>query len=202
MTDELKQDETELQVEEEIVLDTENDKGGEDKEEKVEATEETKKVVEDEFDDSKIDPEVRSTQVPSKTAEDDLDMDEEEKAKFEKIVQKQVGAKLTEMENKMEIASFVGAKPEYAKYKDSMLKYMNHPAYSNVPVQNIAAIVASKDMQKIGAAKEREAQRTVAETKSPGSNFRKPTTAKTDWLTASKEEFEAQKSAVLGRPIR
>lgn len=198
MPDEIKPNDTELPVEDpKIEVEVDNDKGGEDEEKEVEVTPEKEKVVDDEFDDSKIDPEVRSTTTPAKEGEEDLDMDEEEKARVEKIVQKQVGTKLTEMENKMEVAGFIGAKPEYAKYKDAMLKYMNHPAYSNVPVQNIAAIVASKDMQKLGAAKEREAQRIVAETKSPGSNFRKPTTEKIDWMTASKEEVEAKKRAIL-----
>ena len=200
MAEEIKVDETkEVKIEEtkEEVVD---DKGGEDKEEK--DTGEKKEVGDDEVvDESKLEPETRTkAEIKKDEAEEEDETDPDDKARIEKIVEKKVGSKMTEIENKMEVQSFISVKPEYAKYQNVILKYMNHPAYANIPVYNIAAIVASKDAQKIGAAKEREAQRIVAETKSPGTTIRKTTGETTDWSKASKEEFELQKAKVLGHP--
>jgi len=159
---------------------------------------EKKEEGDDEIDLEKITPEVRR-QREEKKEEEEEDIDEEDNKRITKIVNKQVGAKLSEIENKTEVQAFIAAKPEFAKYQGVILKYMSHPDYANIPVHNIAAIVASKDMMKIGAAKEREAQKKVAETKTPGTTVRKESGGKKDWHTASKEDFEAQKAKVLGR---
>jgi hypothetical protein len=76
---------------------------------------------------------------------------------------------------------------------------MKHPAYKNIPVKNIAAIVAARDLQKIGAMKEREAQRKANETRGGGSSARPTPGAGKDWHRAPKAEVEAKKAEVLGR---
>lgn len=163
-----------------------------------EVEEETPKEEEEDIDLEKITPEVRrQREVEAKEEEEDID--DEDKKRISKIVQKEVGGKLVEIENKAEVQAFVASKPEFAKYQGVILKYMAHPDYANIPVHNIAAIVASKDMMKIGAAKEREAQQKVASTKSPGNSVRKLEGGAKDWHSASKEDFEAQKAKVLGR---
>lgn len=167
--------------------------------------EETQETVEetveqdDTFDESLIDPDVRDYKPPVETDESDDELDEEEKVKFNKFVDKSVGSKVEQIQREMKVAAFFSENKEFSKYKSATEKYLSHPTYKNLPIQNIVAIVAAKDMQKIGAAKEREAQRKVAETKSAGSSVRKTSTESFNWATASKEEFEAQKAKVLGR---
>ena len=174
-----------------------DDETGENQEEEGKGKKE--EVIDDEIDLDKITPEVRRARDEKKEESEDEEVDEEDSKRISKIVDKQVGTKMTEIENKMEVQAFVVVKPEFAKYQGVILKYMNHPDYANIPVHNIAAIVASKDLLKIGAAKEREAQKKVLETNSPGQTVRKTTGGQKDWHSASKEDFEAQKARVLGR---
>lgn len=190
-----KQDTEIIEEKEEEVID--NDETGEDQEEEDKGEE--KETEDEEIDLDKITPETRRQREEKKEEEDEDEIDPEDNKRISKIVDKQVGSKMVEIENKMEVQAFVAAKPEFAKYQGVILKYMNHPDYANIPVHNIAAIVASRDLIKIGAAKEREAQKKVNETKSPGQTVRKPTGTQKDWHTASKEDFEAQKAKVLGR---
>jgi len=106
---------------------------------------------------------------------------------------------LQRVKDEQEVDSFLRAKPEFGKYRDVMIKYVGHPAYANIPVHNIAAIVASKDLQKLGAVKEREAQKKVNETKETGNQVRKQTGGAVDWKSVSRTEFEEQKAKVLGQ---
>lgn len=191
-----KQDDEIITKEEEKEEEIVDDETGEDKEEEDKGKKE--EDGDEEIDLDKITPETRRQREERKEEEED-DVDEEDSKRISKIVDKQVGSKMTEIENKMEVQAFVAVKPEFAKYQGVILKYMNHPDYANIPVHNIAAIVALRDLIKIGAAKEREAQKKVNETKSPGQTVRKPTGGQKDWHTAPKEEFEAQKAKVLGR---
>jgi len=141
--------------------------------------------ADDTFDESMIDPEVRDYTPPKKEEEDEFeDLDETESARIEKVVEGKI-------RREMEVERYFNENPEFKKYRGAVGKYLAHPNYANLPVHNVAAIVASKDMQKIGAAKEREAQKRVAETKNPGTSVRKTEASKTDWRTAPKDEFEA-----------
>lgn len=176
---------------------TVDDKNWEDQEEEDKGKKDEEEDVE--IDLEKITPETRRQRQEEKKDEEEEEIDPDDEKRINKIVDKKYGSKLTEIENKSEVQAFINSKPEFAKYEGVILKYMSHPDYSNIPVHNIAAIVASKDLIKIGAAKEREAQKKVAETKSPGTTVRKVDGGAKDWHTASKEDFEAQKAKVLGR---
>jgi hypothetical protein len=103
------------------------------------------------------------------------------------------------IKDRQEVDALISSSPEYSPYKESILKYAAHPAYKNVPIKFIASALAAKDLQKVGAQKEREARKQTEETKGDGTQFRKPSEGKTDWRTVSKEDFEAQKAKVLGR---
>lgn len=170
-------------------------------EQKEVTTEDTPEEKEEEvtIDLEKITPEVRRQREEEKKEEEEEEIDYDDQKRISKIVQREVGSKLVEMENKSEVQAFVASKPEFAKYQGVILKYMAHPDYANIPVHNIAAIVASKDLMKIGAAKEREAQDKVNKTKDSGTTVRKLESQSKDWHTASKEDFEAQRNKVLGR---
>jgi len=160
------------------------------------------------LEEEETEPEVRGETKKKEEEADEEDQEEDEispedEKTIGKIVDKRVGDKLSQIQkiqDESEVDAFIRAKPEYGKYRNSMLKYMSHEAYKNIPVHNIAAIVSARDLQKIGAQKEREAQRKANETKGGGSTVRKPGGA-VDWRTAPKEEFEAQKAKVLGQQV-
>jgi hypothetical protein len=154
----------------------------------------------------KIEPEVRGTgpeptPEPKKEEGEDEEVLPEDKKVISRVVSEALSPlqkQLQEQADQAELTNFVTENPEYAKYKQSITVYMKHPAYRNIPVKNIAAIVASKDLQKIGAQKEREAQAAANATKGGGSSARVAPGGK-DWTKASKEEFEAKRAEVFGR---
>jgi hypothetical protein len=158
---------------------------------------------------SKVEPETRSPAQIKKdekeeeeTEDEDNEVTPEDEKAISKIVDKKVGdklKKLEEMENKSEVDSFIVVKPEFGKYREVALKYMNHPAYANIPIHNIMAIVASKDLQKLGAEKEREAQKKAKDTQGGGSSVREPAKGTVDWSKATKEQLHAKQAEVMGQ---
>lgn len=190
MTDEIKNDDVE-KVETEEVEEVE--------EEVEEKEEETPEEEEEEIDVEKYNPEVRKEKKEKDLPVDDDEIDPDDQKRISKVVDEKIGSTVRELENKIEVSNFLRSKPEFVKYEQVMLKYMSHPDYANIPVHNIAAIVSSKDMMKIGAAKERAAQKTVEETKNPGTAVRKVEADVKDWYNASKEDFEAQKAKIFNR---
>jgi len=141
---------------------------------------------------------------PDDTKPDDEEVDPDDEKTIGKVVDKklkEVNQKLEEVQrlrDEAEVTSFIQAKPEFGKYRGAMLKYLSHPAYKNIPVHTIATIVAAKDLEKIGAEKEREAQRKAADTKEKGTTARTPM-GKVDWHTASKEAVAEQRAKVFGQ---
>lgn len=111
----------------------------------------------------------------------------------------QVKKQLQETQDRLEVDSFVSEHPEFAKYKPTIMKYIQHPVYNKIPVKNIASMVAANDLIKLGAQKEREAQAKADSTKTAGSPVRREGGSTTDWTKASKDEFEAQRRRVLGQ---
>ena len=149
-----------------------------------------------ELDLSKIEPEVDDEFTKTEERGEDEDEDEfDDKQRLREVINKE----LTPIKIKLQISEFVQKNPEYAKYKGVMFKYKSHPSYKGIPVSNIAAIVAAKDLQKLGAEKEREAQERASKAKNVGSTVRKPDGGKVDWLTASKEDFQAMKTKILNQ---
>lgn len=117
------------------------------------------------------------------------------------IVEKQtagVRKQLQDTADRLEVDAFVQEKPEFAKYKPVILKYLQHPVYNQIPVKNIAAMVAMNDLVKMGAKQEREAQAKANATKGGGTSVRQPQGGgQVEWSTVPKETFEAQKRRVL-----
>ena len=156
---------------------------------------------------SKIKPETR-TKVKKKPIEPEPgegeEVDPEDEKAIGRIVEKKMEAVAKDLgatKDQLEVDGFLRDKPEYSKYRGAMLKYMKHPAYKNIPAHNIAAMVAAKDQQSIGAKKEREAAAKAKETEGGGVSARKPSGGKVDWSKASKEDVEAQRNKVLGRNV-
>jgi hypothetical protein len=180
---------------EEIVETPEEVKLEETEEPEVEVQEE--EVAED-IDVEKLEPETRG--MPEEKVEYGEDIDPQDIKTIGDIVEKQTASvkkQLQETADRLEVESFIQEKPEYSKYKQVMLKYLQHPVYSKIPVKNIAAIVASSDLMKLGAKAEREAQAKANSTKGPGTTVRSPLGGQKDWHSVSRQEFEEQKRRVL-----
>jgi len=192
MEEEIKKDETvtDETKEEEVI----NDESGETKEE-----EDKGEKKEEAFNEDDIDEDVKNYKPPVPKEDEDDDIDAEDKARIEKVVEKKYGTTLNEIQKKAEFDTFFNANPEMGKYRKAVEIYKAHPTYAGVPIHNLAAMLSAKDQQKIGAAKEREAAAKVLETKNPGGTVRKPAGEGNNWMKASKEDFEAQKAKVLGR---
>jgi len=155
--------------------------------------------------DKPIEPVVRmvTEEVTEDTPKDesDAEVDPEDDKVINRLVDKRlnpVTKRIEEQSNMIEVTGFITINPDYAKYKESIIKHMNHPAYKNIPVDRIAKMVAGDDLIKIGAAREREAQAKAAATRTGGTAPRITPTGK-DWHTATKEDYNAQRAAVLGQ---
>lgn len=134
--------------------------------------------------------------------DDEIDPDDEKMVS--KVLKKNLGPvtealeKMQSIQDQNEVNAFIRQNPTYAKFENVALKYMAHPAYKNIPVKNIMAIVSSDSAQKMGAQKEREAAAKAKETQNGGGQVRKPGGgAKIDWKTATPAEVEAEKLRVL-----
>lgn len=149
-------------------------------------------------------PEPKKKEEPEPTGDDDDEIDPEDRKNISKVVDDKLddfSGKLDEVQkvkDQQEVSDFVGDNPEFKSYKGVLLKYMAHPAYKNIPVKSIAAIVAGDDLQKLGAKKEREAAQKAKDTQGGGTTIRKPAGGKTDWTSVSKEAFEKKKNEVMG----
>lgn len=161
------------------------------------------------IDPDKIEPETRTP----KGKEEDEPKDEDEpeddddepvldQKHVNKLIKKGVQEGLTKerqeiqrLKDEAEVTSFIADKPEFKKYKGAMLKYLEHPAYANITVENIAAIVSAKDQQELGAQKEREAAKKAKDTQGGGKTVRQDTTAR-NWKTATPEEVKAQRAKI------
>ena len=138
--------------------------------------------------------------------EEDQSSDEELVAEDREAINKVTNEKIQPLAERLEymetvsdIDSFIGSKPEYVKYRNSMVKYATHSAYSNIPIHNIAAIVASKDLERLGAEKERNIQKEVSETQGFGKTIREEPGSQNDWSKATKEDIERKRQEVLGQ---
>lgn len=198
---------TEKNTEEEA--DAESEEGKEEsegEEESKESEEEKEKVVSPE----EIEVETRFGKEPeskeikeSEKAVEGEEIDPDDEKTIGKVVDKRLASisnqlkEVQRLRDETEVTSFLTTKPEYTKYRGVMLKYISHPAYSDVPIHNIAAIVAASDLQKLGAKKEREAQAKAKETQGSGSPARKPEGGKVNWQGATKEEFEQKRNEIM-----
>jgi hypothetical protein len=123
------------------------------------------------------------------------DIDPDDVKVISTVVEKQTQA----IKDKLELDTFVNDNPQFSKYRPAIQKYMNHPKYKEIPLRFIAAGLASNELLKEGARREREAQAKADSTKTGGSPARKPAAGQTDWTRASKDEFEEHKRKVLGQ---
>lgn len=154
------------------------------------------------FDDIEVETRSKEDKNIDDKDKEEEDVDPEDEKTIGKIVDKRLNPiqeRIQRQNDELEVNDYLMDNPDLKAYKPVMLKYLSHPAYKNIPVANIAAIVASKDLMKLGAKKEREAQSKANATKDNSKPFRKSGTSKIDWSTASKEEFDDYHAKVLGQ---
>ena len=158
-----------------------------------------KEEEEEEINIDDVKPETRTKVKKQPKKEEEEETDPEDKKVIGGIVKQQLKeAGVGEAKDQIEVDSFIRDNPEYSKYRAAALKYMKNSSYNNIPAHNIMAIVASRDQQKIGAKKEREAAEQAKSTQGGGTTIRKADGGKTDWHKATPEQVEAQKAKVLG----
>lgn len=180
-------------TEETKLEETTDDKAGENKEEEDKGKKEEEGT--DEIDLELLGPEKIEDKKDDEEDPDEDEMDPDDKKKISKIVDKKVVEAITKA---TEMTNFLKDNPQFSKYEKAMELYRNHPTYKNTPLKAIAAIVAFKDAERLGAAKEREASKKVAETKDPGHSSRRSDTGGIkDWSKATQEEVEAQRNAIV-----
>lgn len=168
---------------------------------------ETEPVVELEVEEEKPEPqEVLTRGFSSKEDiqedDEDLELDPTEAKSIDKHLKKHLSPleeRLQRQEHELEVSNFLLENPEYKKHKDTILKYVSHKAYKDVPVSFIAAGLASKDLLKMGAERERQAQVEAEKTKNTGGSVRTDAPQARNWMTASKGDFEAQRAKILNR---
>lgn len=159
-------------------------------------------------DDKPIDVESIKIEVREKARQEEIDygedVDPDDVQVISKVVEKQTASvrqALQDAQDQTEINNYIKDNPEMEKYKPVIEKYLKHPVYSQIPVKNIGAMIASDDLLKIGAKKEREAQARADATRQTGTQVRTPQGGKKDWTKVSKDEFEAQKRRILGQQM-
>ncbi len=142
--------------------------------------------------------------------EDDDDIDPVDKKVFDKMARKYIQplqeelaalkGNTGEIRHITETDNFIAENPEYKKYRAGILKVAKDPAYARVAISFIAAGIAAKDLKKIGAQMEREAQEKAKGTQNQGNQGNKITKGndKTDPLTVPISEHNKRKAQILG----
>lgn len=152
-------------------------------------------------------PKVEDPPAP-KEGDEGGDVDPEDEKKINKLFDKRLsGLTKTQQETqrKLEVDQFLSRNPNGVanvdRYRDKMVQYATHPNYQKLSPQELFNILAGPELMRIGAKKERDAAKRAKDTQ-VNNNSSRPAGGggqKKDWSNASKEDFEAQKAAVLGR---
>lgn len=171
-------------------------------EEPTEDAEEEKQEESEPIDPEDYEIETRSIGDDDVEADYGEDIDPEDAKTIGNVAKKQIEPikrRLQDQQDRLEVEEYLSSQPdEIKKYKPVILKYMKHPAYQKIPVKNIASMVASEDLMKMGAEKERQTQQKVNESKKNDNPTRQPTGSKQDWKKAPKEAFEQKMREVKG----
>lgn len=149
--------------------------------------------------------EKKSKKVTPEPEDEDDEVDPDDQAAIGKAVKKEIRPLQDQMDAQTkrsqtladagEVDSYIRDNPEFSKYRANALSYMKtHPS---LVAEDAIRIVSSKDQQKIGAQKERDAAKKAEETQGGGSSARKPKAGKIDWDTASAKDVAAKKAEIL-----
>lgn len=150
----------------------------------------------------------KTTPEPSDDDDDD-EVDPDDEAAIDKVVKKQLkplqdqvdaqNKRSQTLTDATQVDSYIRDNPEFGKYRANALKYMI--AHPSLVAEDAFRIVSSKDQQKIGAEKEREATKKAKDTQGGGSSARKPKAGKVDWGAATPEELAEKKAEILDQRV-
>ena len=88
------------------------------------------------------------------------------------------------------LSQFLRKYPSYQKYEGKIRKYMDHPAYRQIPIGFIADGLAGQDLVEEGAEKSKKAEKEAGETKSGGSSQRGALGKEPDIWSMTKDQFK------------
>ncbi|MCF7898932.1 MAG: hypothetical protein K9L31_03205 [Candidatus Pacebacteria bacterium] len=108
--------------------------------------------------------------------------------KFKPLFEKQIAE-----EDDIEIKKFISENPDFKNYESKARKYISHPSRRNLPIESIFYEVAGKDLMKLGAERQRQADEEARQTQAGGGSNRGESTERNIW-DLTPEEFEAQKN--------
>lgn len=95
-----------------------------------------------------------------------------------------------------EITAFVKANPEFAKYEEKARKWIAHPSRRHLPVETVFFEVAGKDLLKIGAERQKEADKKAKNSQTGGGSNRGGDPGKKSVLDMTDEEFANEQERV------
>lgn len=110
--------------------------------------------------------------------------------KFAPIIDKTQSA-----EDEREISEFLAKNPEFTPFEAKARRYIAHPSRRNLPVESVFYEVAGKELLKIGAKRQREADEKALDTQTGGGSARGGEGGKSVW-DLTKDEFEAEQEEI------
>jgi hypothetical protein len=135
---------------------------------------------------------------PGAGGDDDGEVDPADEELITKVVGKHFKPffeKSLQAEDEQEIQDFLTDNPDFKPYEAKARKYMQHPSRRQIPIEEIFYSVAGKDLLKIGARKQKEADDDAARGNAGGGSSRGGGESKNVW-DMPKEDFEKQQEAV------
>jgi hypothetical protein len=119
--------------------------------------------------------------------------------KIRQEVDEKIEGIYAKQESERLLGQFLGQYPEYGKYEGKIRKFMNHPAYAQVPIGFIADGIAGKDISEEGNQKRKAADEEAEETKSGGSTQRKAGGKYPNFWEMSPKDFEAYQAQIRSK---
>lgn len=90
-------------------------------------------------------------------------------------------------------------KDQKQKIVNKILDFKKSSRYSNLSVEEIGALVGAKHQQRLGAQKERAAQKRAAESSTPGSSSPRTVPTGKNWMNATPAELEAERARIFNQ---
>lgn len=152
---------------------------------------------------SKADEELSKLNSKEEEDDDDLfdELEDENDKRVARVVKKLYGSsleKISSSELDSEVSQFVKDNEDFGPYKDKIVKWAKHPAYSQLPIAQIAYAVAGLDLLKLGAKKARENDEQIDRDKISGNSTKRVSMGK-DPMKMSTKEFEDYLAKVKGQ---
>ena len=138
--------------------------------------------------------EIETRNYNEKEEEIDESLDDVDKVKLE---QQKMAQEIAKQRNEIDVNNFLLGNPEYSKYKDKIMQRAVHPAYKNIPVKELALIVAGRDLVALGAEKERNAVAKQKASVTVGTAKQQKIEAKPDWANMSSEECQKRSNEMF-----